>query len=48
MAHHPGVVRRIRKFVLRPAEHSLGGTIHAVEWQTVQTPRARLLLPGDQ
>jgi transposase InsO family protein len=33
---------------LAPPEQSLDDTIHAVEWETVLTPRARLLLPGDQ
>ncbi|WP_431240942.1 IS481 family transposase (plasmid) [Mycolicibacterium aichiense] len=30
------------------AEHALDGTINAVEWEAALTPRARLLLPGDQ
>ena len=30
------------------AEHGLGDIVHAVEWEAVLTPRARLLLPGDQ
>lgn len=30
------------------AEHALDDVVHAVEWEAVLTPRARLLLPGDQ
>jgi hypothetical protein len=33
---------------LLPTKEFAGSTIHAVEWETVLTPRARLLLPGDQ
>jgi hypothetical protein len=39
---------RPKQHLAPPAEHSLGGIIHAVEWETALTPRARLLLPGDQ
>jgi hypothetical protein len=39
---------RPKQHLAPTAEHSPSGTIHAVEWETVLTPRARLLLPGDQ
>ena len=39
---------RSKQHLATAAEHPLGGTIDAVEWETVPTPRARLLLPGDQ
>ena len=36
------------KHLALAAEHSLSGIVHAVEGEAVLTPRARLLLPGDQ
>ncbi len=42
------IVPRRPKKQLALAEQSFNSTIHAVEWETVLTPRARLLLPGDQ
>lgn len=39
---------RPKQHLTPTAEQSLGATIDAVEWETVLTPRARLLLPGDQ
>jgi hypothetical protein len=49
----PGIVEVVVPPRPRPAMPSLAeelfdSTIHAVEWQTALTPRARLLLPGNQ
>jgi transposase InsO family protein len=42
------VPSRPRQHLAPAAEHALGDAVHAVEWEAVLTPRARLLLPGDQ
>lgn len=39
---------RPRQRLAPAAEHALGDVVHGVEWEAVLTPRARLLLPGDQ
>ncbi len=39
---------RTRQHLAPVTEHALGATVHAVEWEAVLTPRARLLLPADQ
>lgn len=39
---------RPRRDLVSAPEFAHGDSVHAVEWETVLTPRARLLLPGDQ
>jgi transposase InsO family protein len=39
---------RPRRHLPPATEHALIEVVHAVEWEAVLTPRARLLLPGDQ
>lgn len=42
------VAPRPKRHALPPTLESSGSTIDAVEWETVLTPRARLVLPGEQ